>query len=145
MARARASYSAIACRPSRARSSCLKLFSALCRARSEIMYLSSVLILPNGAIARSVFRQIYALKEQIKSPQGTWQLRNCRRDCKIGEASLLCAIRDLACLAVSSCAFKGPFPSTCKIRIENRANGSHGCKERMMHFQKEGHYGSRYC
>jgi len=37
------------------------------------------------------------------------------------------ATRDLACLAVSPCAFKGPFPRTRKIGIEDRANGSHGC------------------
>ena len=38
------------------------------------------------------------------------------------------AVRDLACLAVSPFAFKGPFPRTRKIGIEDRANGSHGCK-----------------
>jgi hypothetical protein len=38
------------------------------------------------------------------------------------------AIRDLACLAVSPCAFKGPFPRTRKIRIEDRANDSRGRK-----------------
>ena len=57
IARARASYSAIASRPSRARSSCLKLFSALCRARSEIMYPSSVLILPERNLRVRAFSE----------------------------------------------------------------------------------------
>jgi hypothetical protein len=84
-----------------------------------------MLILPKayGAIARSGYFQSRYMHWKNKL-----NLLNCRRIVKSLKRRYIGAIRDLACLAVSPCDFKGSFPRTRKIRIEDRANGSRGCK-----------------